>query len=268
MKNNKNQASSIKLKNTKVFGTKEWADFNYNIINGCLHDCKYCYSKEMAIRFKRKTPLNWKIEELRVKDLNKSIKMTGRLIMFPSSHDITIKHLDESILIINKLLKAGNSLLIVTKPDIICIKRICETFEAYKGNILFRFTISSSDSNILKFWEPFAPSFEVRFESLKHAFENGFNTSVSCEPMLDYNVEQLIDSILPYITDSIWLGKANFLFKRLKTNGINDKVTIQKANELIQWQSNKENIFKLYNVYKDNVKIKWKDSLHFVFNNE
>ena len=32
----------------RLFGTKEWADVNFNFINGCTHDCKYCYSKEMA----------------------------------------------------------------------------------------------------------------------------------------------------------------------------------------------------------------------------
>ena len=39
-----------------VFGTYEWAVKNFNIVSGCSHNCKYCYSKEMAIRFKRKTP--------------------------------------------------------------------------------------------------------------------------------------------------------------------------------------------------------------------
>lgn len=43
-------------------GTKEWADTNVNIYSGCKHDCKYCYSKRMAIRFGRKTSDNngWK----------------------------------------------------------------------------------------------------------------------------------------------------------------------------------------------------------------
>ena len=47
----------------QVFGTYEWAVSNANFINGCFHNCKYCYSKEMAIRFKRKTASNWELEE-------------------------------------------------------------------------------------------------------------------------------------------------------------------------------------------------------------
>ena len=106
-----------------------------------------------------------------------------------------------------------------------------------------------SSSDILKFWEPRAPSFENRFKSLKYAYKLGFKTSVSCEPMLDCQIEKLINKILPYITETIWIGNANFLIKRLKTNGVSDLETLQKANELVTWQSNKENILKLFNLY-------------------
>jgi len=36
-----------------VLGTEEWADENENLINGCSHDCKYCYAKAIAIQYKR-----------------------------------------------------------------------------------------------------------------------------------------------------------------------------------------------------------------------
>jgi DNA repair photolyase len=255
--------NSLKTENPpkRVFGTKEWADVNYNFINGCNHDCKYCYSKEMAIRFDRKSPETWSREDIRLTDLYKKISIKNKLVMFPSSHDITPKYLNESILIIGKLIHSGNKILIVTKPHLKCITKICETFETEKKDILFRFTIGSSNSNILKFWEPGAPSFEARFKSLKYAYNNGFKTSVSCEPMLDFQIEKLINKILPFITDTIWVGNANFLIKRLKTNGVSDPETLQKANELIMWQSNKDNILRIYNLYKHNRKIKWKDSI-------
>ena len=37
-----------------LFGTKEWAPYNFNFMNGCSNDCSYCYAKEMAVRFKGK----------------------------------------------------------------------------------------------------------------------------------------------------------------------------------------------------------------------
>jgi len=30
-------------------GTKEWADHNVNLIDGCSHDCRYCYAKGSSI---------------------------------------------------------------------------------------------------------------------------------------------------------------------------------------------------------------------------
>ena len=245
----------------EVFGTKEWAVSNVNFINGCIHDCKYCYSKEMAIRFQRKKPQTWKNEELRQKSFTQTFtKFNGR-IMIPSSHDITPQHIDEALIIINGLLSANNDILIVSKPHFECIKKICEKFEIYKEKILFRFTIGSSDNRILKFWEPGAPTFEERLECLKFAYANGFSTSVSCEPLLDKNVISMVEILYPYISDSIWIGKANFLMKRLRTNGVNDQRSIKEAIKIIEWQSNDELIFKIYENLSHLSKIKWKESI-------
>lgn len=255
------QAIATKPKlNKKVFGTSEWAKQNANFINGCTHNCKYCYSKSMAIRFRRKTAGNWKHEEIREHSLNKKFGKVNGTIMFPSSHDIHPSHLKESIVFLNKILIAGNRILIVSKPHLQCIQAICDEFANYKSNILFRFTIGSTNSEVLKFWEPAAPDFCERLDSLKLAFSLGFQTSVSCEPMLDNNINDVISKTLPYITDAIWLGKANFLLQRLKVNGELVPKTIEKARQLIEWQSD-ENIHLLYNRFKDNSQIKWKESI-------
>jgi DNA repair photolyase len=148
----------------------------------------------------------------------------------------------------------------VTKPHLLVIKEICDKFMTFKGRILFRFTIGSKNTDTLKFWEPNAPSFDERKESLVYAFNQGFSTSVSCEPMLDNSTEELVSTLLPYITDSIWIGKANFLLRRLKMNGITDAETINKAHELITQQSD-NNIKILYKKLCTNKKVKWKESI-------
>lgn len=244
----------------QVFGTYEWAVENANFISGCAHNCKYCYSKEMAIRFKRKTSKNWEKEQINSAQLIKKVKKVDGLIMYPSSHDITPINLQYSITFLQKLLESGNRVLIVSKPHMIVIKEICETFSKFKEHILFRFTIGSNNSNVLKFWEPNAPSYEERMNCLKYAYEHGFSTSISCEPMLDSNIEQLVLELDPYVTDSIWIGKANFLLRRLKMNGITDIDNITKANELISSQSDSK-IKTLYNNLSTNQKIKWKESI-------
>lgn len=254
-------------KEKQVFGTTEWATANANFISGCFHDCKYCYSKEMAIRFKRKTSENWKVEEINTQQLNKKFKKHEGYVMFPSSHDITPENLNYSILFLDKILEAGNHVLIVTKPHFNVIESICKRFSGHKKSILFRFTIGSCNSETLSFWEPNAPSFEERLKSLKFAYELGFKTSVSCEPILDINTHELVRLIIPYITDAIWIGKPNFLVRRIRMNGITDIETINKANELKTLQSD-EWIVELYNKFKDNPKLKWKESIKKIVNIE
>ena len=250
-----------------VFGTHEWADKTANFINGCKHDCKYCYSKEMAIRFKRKTPENWKEEEVRNIQLKKKFSRHSGTFMYPSSHDIHPEHLEENIIFLKNLLQSDNKVLIVTKPHIKCIKRICKEFTNYKNSILFRFTVGSSNSKTLKFWEPGAPDFEERFESIKYAYNSDFQTSISCEPMLDNNISNVIEMVNPFVTDSIWIGKMNSLIRRLKINGYTDRSTLNMANQLLEWQNDGE-INKLYSRYKNHPKIKWKESIKKVLDIE
>lgn len=251
----------------QVFGTYEWAVENANYISGCSNNCKYCYSREMAIRFKRKTTEDWHVEEVNQIQFEKKIKRVDGFIMFPSSHDITPINLSNSVVFLRKLLKAGNNVLIVSKPHFEVIKTICEEFCDYKKNILFRFTIGSIDSKVLKFWEPNAPNYEERKQCLKYAFDKGFETSISCEPMLDDNTVKMVTDLESFVTDFIWIGKANFLLRRLKMNGICDKESICCAEQLIQQQSD-NNIKLLYKTLKNNPKIKWKESIKKVLNLE
>jgi len=250
-----------------VFGTYEWAVENANFISGCSNNCKYCYSREMAIRFKRKTTDNWNVEEVNYNQFNKKVKKVDGFIMFPSSHDITPINLTNTIIFLRKLLDAKNNILIVSKPHFEVIEAICSNFLEYKKNILFRFTIGSKNSETLKFWEPGAPNYEERKKCLKYAFDNGFETSISCEPMLDGNTVNLVSDLQDYVTDFIWIGKANFLLRRLTMNGLIDEETTNQAHKLIDSQSDSR-IRLLYKKLKDNPKIKWKESIKKVLNLE
>ena len=62
-------------------GTQEWAASNVNIQDGCEHDCRYCYAKTMAIRFKRATPASWRFPRLRQHDLDRGYtRRAGRIM--------------------------------------------------------------------------------------------------------------------------------------------------------------------------------------------
>jgi DNA repair photolyase len=180
--------------------------------------------------------------------------------MFPSSHDITPINLSSSIKLLQKLLEAGNEILIVSKPHLSCIKEICSTCKDYKSQVLFRFTIGSADNKTLKIWEPNAPSFEERLECLKYSYEQGYQTSVSCEPMLDNQISAVIEAVIPYVTDAVWIGTINNLMRHLIISGIDSPEVLAQAEILLAGQ-NVEEIKRLYNKYKDVDKIKWKSSI-------
>jgi len=243
-----------------VFGTKEWAPQSANIVEGCSNNCKYCYAREMAVRFGRKKPNEWENEVYREDWAQKNYLPRNGRIMFPSTHDITPTNLNESVAFLKRLLLQGNSILIVTKPSLSCIHKLCHELSSYKDQILFRFTIGSVQDSVLSYWEPGAPCFDERFQSLKLAYNRGFSTSISCEPILDDDPSEIIETLLPYITDAIWMGKPNALIRRLKMNGYQDKSTIVSAINLMNSLTD-EMIYDLFIRYGDNPKIKWKESI-------
>lgn len=244
-------------------GTQEWATSNANIQNGCEHDCKYCYAKTMAIRFKRATAKSWQKPKLRQHDVDRRYtKRVGR-IMFPSAHDITPLNIEPCLAVLTRMLAAGNQVLVVSKPCKVCVKRLCAELLQYKHEIVFRFSIGSKDNAVLSYWEPGAPTFKDRLASLKHAYENGFHTSVSCEPMLTADIDALIDAVRPYVTDSIWLGKVNRLKSILPHNCPHSPDVLHRAEALLATQTDAA-ILALYNRHRKDPLIKWKDSIKSV----
>jgi len=245
-------------------GTRQWSNKSINLQTGCEHNCLVCYAKDMAIKFNQIEKDDWEKPVIRLNDVNKKIsKWNESMIMFPSSHDITPNNINEATIVLRKILEADNEVLIVSKPHYECIKQICDEFIDFKDKILFRFTIGSYNNKVLKFWEPGAPSLNDRMKSLKYAFKIGFETSVSCEPMMDNKVDKVIDAVRPYVTETIWIGKVNLMWSRLKRNtDINDEL-VKKAKQIDQWQTD-ANILKLYDKYKNDPLIRWKDSIQKV----
>jgi hypothetical protein len=211
----------------------------------------------MAVRFKQVNPEDWKNEQIRWKDVEKKYRHYDGTVMFPSSHDITPTNFQACFTVLNKLLEAGNRVLVVSKPHLECISKICNDMGQYKNQILLRFTIGACDNETLGFWEPNAPPYEERKAALRLAFEAGFKTSVSVEPMLDSSrIDELVKDLSPYVNDAIWIGKMNHL-GRIKTGGDGVKAAIER----IKAGQTDEKIWAIYNRHKGNPKIKWKESI-------
>ena len=236
-------------------GTKEWASSNVNLISGCSHNCLYCYAKKMAIRFSRKTEGNWKIMELNDNILKHRFKQRKGRIMFPTSHDIVPKFKEECFLVLEKLLESNNSVLITSKPHYQIVEELCNRFIYFRDLIQFRFTITSHNNELLLFWEEGAPLFEERLESLKYAFQKKYKTSVSIEPFLDNNPIPLIEKIAPFVSETIWIGKMNYIKK-------NDLTAEERSYfEAVRKNYSLENIQNIIDGLNRNKKIRYKDSI-------
>jgi DNA repair photolyase len=246
----------------KISGTREWAKSEINCVDGCEHGCRYCYARAMALRFHRiETEADWTTMTVRqeVVDRNRT-KRKGR-VMFPTSHDITPAVLTPCLTLLDKLLQAGNDLLIVSKPHLSCITEICDRFSDFRSQILFRFTIGAMDDRILSFWEPGAPPFAERFDALKCAFKAGYATSVSVEPMLDSpHVVAMFHKLAPFVTDCIWIGKMNKIKARVDV----DSPEMEAEIERIEAGQTDECIEAIYRTLKDDPKVKWKESVKSV----
>lgn len=242
---------------SKISGTYEWAVATVNCTQGCKNACAYCYSRKIAaMRGDIKSFAEW--SELRPKrDIKKEMKKYEGTVMFPSTHDIHPENLFECKRTILNLLGAGNNLLIVSKPNIKCMLTLFKDLEEYQEKIMFRYTIGTTDSKLLKIWEPGAPSFEERFACLVTAKALGFSTSISMEPFLSTDMAEVKREalyLLPYCTGPLWIGKMNKISERV--GGV-PREEIKKIEEA----QRDSNIKILYESLKDNSQIHWKESI-------
>lgn len=259
---------SKKKKKQKVGGYQEWIKKgnNINICRGCLNDCKYCYAKSLAYQRKQVIEGQWVHEKILDHVVNKKFKLFEGRVGFPSTHDITPSNIDASIQVLKKLLNFGNEIMIVSKPNLECIKKVCDAATNYKDKILFRFTIGAMDDNILRFWDTNAPLYGERKESLKYAFENGFQTSVSMEPLLDSaSVVAIVTDLVNYVTDFIWIGKMNEIDSRVKKKAeAGNDTELLDAIQVIETGQTDEKIKAICADFQKSPelfeKIKWKDS--------
>jgi len=248
---------------TTVSGTREWAATSANVMQGCSHDCRYCYARSRASQIE--SP--WVNESVQPNLLAKEFGKRKGTVMFPTQHDITPENLPYTGEILRRLLAAGNNVLVVTKPHREVVMELCALFGEYKGQILFRFTIGSRNDRTLSLWEPGAPGYQERLSALKYARNSGFATGVSMEPILDTDEDHIVSTfyeLLPFVTDAIWLGKMNRVIERLTANGFNEDEELMDAATMLMASQSDERIAKLYARLMDEPKVKWKESIKIV----
>lgn len=242
-----------------IRGTREWAVAEIDCCIGCTHGCRYCYGRANALR-------NGKIQAL--SEWDESVVVTGEVekcqplypgqVMFPANHDITEQTIEAALTVIGNLLDSGNRVLIVSKPSPPCIVRLCDAFADKRQQILFRFTITARDPDILTFWEPGAPTYRERRQALELAAGRGFATSVSIEPMLDAaDVITMVQELEGAVSHSIWVGKMNRIDERVASESEQAREEMRR----IRQEQGDVRILELYGKLKDHPLLRWKESI-------
>jgi hypothetical protein len=219
-------------------GVFEYAPYSYNIGQKCRCNCRYCYARDIAIKFcdpsNPVTADNWHEEE--VKPYKVNIHQTvNNVVMIPTMGNISDSNVELMIQTIKNIADANNLVLVVIKPFMSVVRRMCAELADYKDTVQFRFTITSLNPTLSQLWEPGAALPAERIECLQYAFDHGYYTSVSMEPMIDERIEtlRLISTIEPYVIGDIWLGKMVDIDKRVAITDdmIRDAVAIIKEQQ-------------------------------------
>jgi len=101
-----------------------------------------------------------------------------------------------------------------------------------------------------------------RVACVKLAFEQGFQTSVSMEPMLDgvQDAERTFHQLVSIVTDKIWVGRMNKVEQRVCPSSPEVRAACERVKRV---QSDKE-ILNLVRRRERHPKVAWKDSIQKV----
>ena len=267
---NINSSSEVKSESQASFnqnragtGTKEWSDKSVNCCKGCDNFCRYCYGMFGARRRKQIADiLDWQNMTVKPHMVDAAARKFEGVVMFPTTHDITPSVLPACLETLNNLLSHGNEVLIVSKPHLSVIKTLCTELAQYREQIQFRFTIGSLSPATIRLWETNAPLPAERIAALRHAHRLGYRTSISMEPMLGGNAEmiELVKTVEPYVTDTIWLGKLN---RGVTSRGLSpeDAARLEVAKKAVRHGQRDSEILALVAALEGNPKVRWKDSI-------
>jgi DNA repair photolyase len=244
----------------KITGTKEWAEKTINLYTGdCANACIYCYASANNRRFGKSSD-----KVLKGNLQTHNFRKRDYLTMYPSAHDIRVEDIEHHIRFLKNFLASGSPILIVSKPSLKVVDTLCRELNPFREQIEFRFTIGSSNSKVLEFFEPNAPSYEERYAAIIRASTLGYKVSLSIEPMLDNNPERIIEDARDFLKGDIWVGKMNHPTNRIVANGYRYK--LNTTLELVKWQSDDVNILELVKRLSRYPNVRWKDSIQNVIN--
>lgn len=188
---------------------REYGEHAINIYTGCNHGCIYCYAPNVLHKTKeqfQEVQVREGIVEA-VKDQLKRENIRGKLIHLCFTCDPYPAEIDTTPTreIIKAVKDAGNFVQILTKGGF----RAERDFDLLDGRDWFGVTLTTQ-TDLIKYYEPNAASFGERIASLLRAHKKGIRTWVSLEPVIDpKTVYRTIST--GFFIDLFKIGKLNYM---------------------------------------------------------
>lgn len=198
---------------------REYSELALNLMNGCLHGCKYCYCPNI-----RRMSLNeWSANPTPRKDVLKHLERQAKKmqncdkeVLFSFMHDPyqneEAAELTRSALLI--LEKAGfKKVQVLTKAG---VNAVVDFPILERNGWKFGSTICFMSESMREEWEPGAPSIQSRIDAIKKAHDLGVYTWVSIEPVFDPEEALSVIRELKPIVSFFKIGKLNH-FKEIES---------------------------------------------------
>lgn len=200
----------------------DYLAFEYvmNIYWGCSHGCIYCYAR--SDYYDKIGNLGGKFDCVRAKknalqiirnDLQRKVKkgvvFTGGMSDAYNPEEADHKLTRNALELINAF---DFGACIITKSDL--VTRDTDVFLDIKEHspVSVNFSITSSDDEMCRKIEPYAPTTTQRFRAIEHLAKNGINTGVLMDPMLPYitdtkeNVQEMVKKAKHYGAAYIYIS--------------------------------------------------------------
>ena len=182
--------------NQKMGNMYEFVTLMYSPIRGkCKHECTYCYVKDTAKRYNK--PLKDLFIDRR--DLKKDLG-TGETVFVCYTCDLFADDVPAEWIeqVLAHLCEYPNNRYLLQSKN---PKRMLDFTEKFPPDVLLGATI---ETNRKEYYESKAPTFTERAEALGELSKLGYETIVTIEPILDFDLEPLVDIIVT--ANPVWVN--------------------------------------------------------------
>jgi len=181
----------IKRNNQKAGNMYEFITLMYSPIRGrCSHLCTYCYMK----RWGKLNPIHLDERDLKL-DLGKGETVFVCYTADLFADDIPAEWIEK---VLDHLCRyPDNRYLLQTKNP----KRMLDFTDKFPPDVFLGTTIETNRTN---YYESKAPTFLERAEALGELSKLGLETMVTIEPIMDFDLEELVDLVVT--ANPVWVN--------------------------------------------------------------